>query len=297
MNDIPTGNDAGPARSRLWVKIYAVRRNLAVGALALVTLTGFVAYTPVPQRTIVAFGDSYFSGYGLDPTNSFPVQFEKALRAHGHRARVINEGVPGETIADGLKRLDKTLASKPDLIILELGANDAEQGLDPTISKANLDLMLNKIKTAHVRVLLCGAGRPDQFWRGIPGVVRPDLSADGVQTPCTALPLHSGRGLVRCQPDPRRWRASERQGRAGDGRSHPAGCRASAASKTALARPGRVGCFHETSQFMATFHPRDRPIWSALTTRQSHIALGTKRALLKSPGSPCRITRRRGSAA
>jgi acyl-CoA thioesterase-1 len=163
MSDMPTRHDTGPARARLWMKTYAVRRNLIVGALALVTLTGFVAYTPRPQRTIVAFGDSYFSGYGLDPTNSFPVQFEKALRAHGHKARVINEGVPGETIADGLKRLDKTLASKPDLIILELGANDAEQGLDPTISKANLDLMLNKIKAAHVRVLLCGAVAPASF--------------------------------------------------------------------------------------------------------------------------------------
>jgi acyl-CoA thioesterase-1 len=158
-----TENGKRQRSSSLWMKTYAVRRNLIVGGLALITLTGFVAYRPVPQRTIVAFGDSYFSGYGLDPTNSFPVQFEKALRAHGHKARVINEGVPGETIADGLVRLDKTLATKPDLIILELGANDAEQGLDPAISKANLDIMLNRIKAAHVRVLLCGAVAPADF--------------------------------------------------------------------------------------------------------------------------------------
>src|SRR5271163_926651 len=88
-----------------------IHQQLAVGALALVTLTGAVIYNPVPQRTIVAFGDSYFSGYGLDPQNSFPVQFEKALRARGHKARVINAGVPGETIADGLVRLNKTLAT------------------------------------------------------------------------------------------------------------------------------------------------------------------------------------------
>jgi acyl-CoA thioesterase-1 len=140
-----------------------IHHQMAVGALALVTLTGAVIYNPVPQRTIVAFGDSYFSGYGLDPENSFPVQFEKALRARGHKARVINAGVPGETIADGLARLDKTLKTKPDLIILELGANDAEQGLDPAISKANLDLMLKRIKAAHVRVLLCGAVAPASF--------------------------------------------------------------------------------------------------------------------------------------
>jgi len=121
-----------------------IHHQLAVGALAMVTLTGAVIYNPVPQRTIVAFGDSYFSGYGLDPENSFPVQFEKALRAKGHKARVINAGVPGETI-------------------LELGANDAEQGLDPAVSQANLDLMLKRIKAAHVKVLLCGAVAPASF--------------------------------------------------------------------------------------------------------------------------------------
>ena len=159
-----------PRRTQLFSRTLAfiktrrpIHHQLAVGALALVTLTGAMIYNPVPQRTIVAFGDSYFSGYGLDPQNSFPVQFEKALRAHGHKARVINAGVPGETIADGLARLDKTLKTKPDLIILELGANDAEQGLDPAVSKANLDLMLKRIKAAHVRVLLCGAVAPASF--------------------------------------------------------------------------------------------------------------------------------------
>jgi acyl-CoA thioesterase-1 len=155
--------DRRHARVARWAKAHVLPRNIAVGALALLMLTGFVAYHPGPQRTIVAFGDSYFSGYGLDPTNSFPAQFEKALRQRGHNARVINEGVPGETIADGLARLDKTLATKPDLIILELGANDAEQGLDPAVSKANLDIMLKRIQAAHVRVLLCGAVAPDSF--------------------------------------------------------------------------------------------------------------------------------------
>jgi acyl-CoA thioesterase-1 len=141
-----------------------IRLQMAVGALALTTLTGAMIYGgQAPKKVIVAFGDSYFSGYGLDPQNSFPAQFEKAMRARGHKARVINAGVPGETIADGLVRLDKTLKTKPDLIILELGANDAEQGLDPAVSKANLDMMLQRIKAAHVRVLLCGAVAPASF--------------------------------------------------------------------------------------------------------------------------------------
>ena len=151
-------------RTQLFIKTRRpIHHQLAVGALALTMLTGAMIYNHAPKKVIVAFGDSYFSGYGLDPQNSFPVQFEKAMRARGHKARVINAGVPGETIADGLARLDKTLKTKPDLIILELGANDAEQGLDPAVSKANLDLMLKRIKAAHVRVLLCGAVAPASF--------------------------------------------------------------------------------------------------------------------------------------
>lgn len=139
-------------------------RPAALGILSVVMLTGAVAYgPPQQQKTIVAFGDSYFSGYGLDPNDGFPVQFERALRARGHRSRVVNAGVPGETIADGLARLDKVLATRPDLIILELGANDGEQRLDPAVSRANLDQMLTRIRAAHVRVLLCGALAPAEF--------------------------------------------------------------------------------------------------------------------------------------
>jgi acyl-CoA thioesterase-1 len=119
--------------------------------------------TPSAPRRIVAFGDSYFSGYGVDPEESFPVQLERALRMRGHDARVLNEGVPGETIADGLARLDRTLETRPDLIILELGANDGEMGLDPASSRDNLDTMLARIRAAHVRVILCGALAPTEF--------------------------------------------------------------------------------------------------------------------------------------
>jgi acyl-CoA thioesterase-1 len=132
-------------------------------------------------RTIVAFGDSYFSGYGLDdPADSFPVQFERALRERGKNVRVVNEGVPGETISDGLARLDRTLAKKPALIILELGANDAEMKLDPAIVRANLDRMLARIRAAHVRVLLCGALAPQEFGEAYQGsfdVIYPSLAA------------------------------------------------------------------------------------------------------------------------
>jgi acyl-CoA thioesterase-1 len=162
MNSTEADRRRGLA-GKLWPASRNGRRLATCALLGVVALGGAVAYTPAPARTIIAFGDSYFSGYGLDPADSFTVQFERALRARGHRTTVVNQGVPGETIADGLVRLDKALAAKPDLIILELGANDAEQGLDPAVSRENLDQMLARIHAAHVRVLLCGALAPPDF--------------------------------------------------------------------------------------------------------------------------------------
>ena len=76
MSDMNEASANSLARLIDWAKAHSVRRSIVVGTLAVVMLTGAVTFNPRPQRTIVAFGDSYFSGYGLDPTDSFPVQFE-----------------------------------------------------------------------------------------------------------------------------------------------------------------------------------------------------------------------------
>jgi acyl-CoA thioesterase-1 len=157
----PDPNRSSPPRGDKDVR--KRRRRAVFLLLGLTAVSGAVASNPFSPRRIVAFGDSYFSGYGVEPSASFPAQLERALREHGHNARVVNEGVPGETIADGLARLDRTLAQKPDLIILELGANDAELALDPETSRGNLDRLLARIRAAHVRVLLCGALAPAEL--------------------------------------------------------------------------------------------------------------------------------------
>ncbi|MGH6883314.1 MAG: GDSL-type esterase/lipase family protein, partial [Hypericibacter sp.] len=73
---------------------------------------------------ILAFGDSLTSGFGLPDADSFPSQLERALIASGENVKLINGGVAGDTSAGGLARLDWTLADKPDLVLLEFGAND-----------------------------------------------------------------------------------------------------------------------------------------------------------------------------
>ena len=119
-----------------------------------------------PERRILAFGDSLFAGYGLDPAQSYPARLEAALRAKGVNALVANAGVSGDTTAAGLQRLAFTLdaqAQKPDLFILELGGNDLLRGLSPEETKANLGTMLAELKARDIPVLLMGMRAPPNY--------------------------------------------------------------------------------------------------------------------------------------
>lgn len=109
---------------------------------------------------ILALGDSLTAGYGLADADGFCPQLEKALRAAGHDVRVIDGSVSGDTTADGLARLDWTLADNPDVVIVELGANDALRGLDPAQAKANLEAILTKLQNQGRVVLLVGMEAP-----------------------------------------------------------------------------------------------------------------------------------------
>jgi acyl-CoA thioesterase-1 len=127
-------------------------------ALALLLLSQ-AASAATPPRTILAFGDSLTAGYQLRPGEGFAPQLEKALRAKGRNVTVINAGVSGDTTAQGKARIAWGLAglkTKPDLVILELGANDMLRGQPPATAKANLDAMIKDFQKRGIRVLLAG---------------------------------------------------------------------------------------------------------------------------------------------
>jgi acyl-CoA thioesterase I len=139
------------------------------------------AHIPV----ILAFGDSLTAGLGLPTTEAFPARLEARLKAMGIAARVINAGVSGDTTADGLQRLDWSLADKPDLVILELGANDMLRGIDPKLARTNLAAMIARIEKSGAKVLLCGmkaapnwgAGYQQSFDQIYPELARRDRVA------------------------------------------------------------------------------------------------------------------------
>ena len=125
------------------------------GALAMMSQ----AVAAAPVRTILAFGDSLTAGYQLGPQDGFAPQLEAALRASGRQVRVHNAGVSGDTTAQGRARLAwvlKGLKVKPDLAIVELGANDMLRGQPPATAKANLDAILTTLKAQGVPVVLAG---------------------------------------------------------------------------------------------------------------------------------------------
>ncbi|NJB67888.1 acyl-CoA thioesterase-1 [Desulfobaculum xiamenense] len=121
------------------------------------------------QLTLLAFGDSITSGWGLPFGLSFPSLLEERLReADGIAILVRNAGVPGDTTAHGLSRLPGELVRGPDCAILALGINDflAERPVERV--EANLDAMLALFTRSEVPVLLAGV-------RGI-GVFEPDYA-------------------------------------------------------------------------------------------------------------------------
>lgn len=108
---------------------------------------------------ILAFGDSLTAGYGLDPGLGFAPQLEAMLRRHGIAAQVADGGVTGDTSAAGRARLAWTLdglGAKPDLVIVELGANDMLRALDPAETERNLDAILSELSRRKIRTLFVG---------------------------------------------------------------------------------------------------------------------------------------------
>ena len=139
-------------------KPYGSRSRLFNAVFGLLLL--LAPATAAADKVVLAFGDSLTAGYGLAEAEGFPRQLEARLRAEGLAVRVRNAGVSGDTTAGGRARLAWTLAEPADLVILSLGANDALRGIEPAVTKANLDAMLEELGKRKLKVLLAGMLAP-----------------------------------------------------------------------------------------------------------------------------------------
>ncbi len=133
-----------------------------------------------PQRLMV-FGDSLTAGYGLDSKDSLPAQLQRALRDRGHAVTVINAGGSGDTTSGGLSRLEWTLADDPQAVILALGANDGLRGINPGLTRDNLQHMLEILQQHELPVLLLGMLAPPNLGRDYGeafNAIYPDLAEE-----------------------------------------------------------------------------------------------------------------------
>lgn len=112
---------------------------------------------------VLAFGDSLTAGYLLPAAAAFPAQLEKRLRADGFDVKVINAGVSGDTSEGGLARLGFALGDGADLVIVELGANDMLRGMDPDLTRANLEKIITQAKQKGARVIIAGMASSGNF--------------------------------------------------------------------------------------------------------------------------------------
>ncbi len=114
---------------------------------------------------LLALGDSLVAGYGLDAQDSFPFVLQQRLVEEGFDATVINGGVSGDTSRGGLSRLDWLFADNPDLMLVELGANDGLRGLPPEDTEANLRAILERARDENLPVILAGMMAPPNLGR------------------------------------------------------------------------------------------------------------------------------------
>jgi acyl-CoA thioesterase-1 len=130
---------------------------------------------------IVVLGDSLTAGYGVGPGDTFPEQLQATLSARGLEVSVANAGVSGDTASDGAARLEWSVPEAADIVIVELGANDALRGIDPVVTHGALGEILAKLRARGQSALLAGMLAPRNLGEEYAAefdAIYPDLAAE-----------------------------------------------------------------------------------------------------------------------
>jgi acyl-CoA thioesterase I len=141
--------------------------HMLVLGLTLATAATACAQTAAVQVAkpvkMVVLGDSLSAGLGLSASAAFPERLQKALKSKGIDVDMTNAGVSGDTSSGGRDRLDWSVPAGTEAVIVELGANDALRGLDPSVTRAALTDILTRLKARGIAVLLCGMVAPPNY--------------------------------------------------------------------------------------------------------------------------------------
>ncbi|MDX2417653.1 MAG: arylesterase [Xanthomonadales bacterium] len=134
--------------------------SLLLCVVGLVRPVAFASQPPV----LLILGDSLSAGYGMDREQSWVNLFDIRLQELGYSYRILNSSISGDTSQGGLVRLPRLLDRyQPEIVIIELGANDGLRGIDPDITRANMTSMIQQSQESGARVLLAGIKLPPNY--------------------------------------------------------------------------------------------------------------------------------------
>ena len=148
------GNLFGPQQLLTGCVLFAALSVIPVGSASAQSTT----QKSSDLRVIVVLGDSLTAGYGIDRAKAYPALLQQRITAEGWDFSVSNAGQSGDTTADGLRRIDWLLQRRVDVLILALGGNDGLRGIDPDVTKTNLQAIIDhaKQKSPDIRIVLAG---------------------------------------------------------------------------------------------------------------------------------------------
>jgi acyl-CoA thioesterase-1 len=115
---------------------------------------------PDDAPRVLVLGDSLAAGLHLSLEQAFPSVLQRLLAERGTPFHLTNAGVSGDTSAGGLARVDWVLRSRPDVVVVELGANDGLRGQPPEAIEANLRAIVERLRAGGAEVLLLGLRMP-----------------------------------------------------------------------------------------------------------------------------------------
>ena len=106
-------------------------------------------------EAIVCFGNSLTYGTGAKKGMDYPSQLSRMIGMP-----VINEGIPGDTTSDALRRIDDVLKKNPRIVLITLGGNDLKNGISKDTAFNNLETIIEKIQAKGALVILAGIEVP-----------------------------------------------------------------------------------------------------------------------------------------
>jgi acyl-CoA thioesterase-1 len=129
-----------------------------------ITLLLALDVSAAPAPSILVVGDSLSAGYGIEVRDGWVALLQQRLARQGYPHTVVNASISGDTTAGGRARLaDALKRHHPQIVILELGANDGLRGLPLRETRTNLEAMIKAAQSVGARVLLVGMQLPPNY--------------------------------------------------------------------------------------------------------------------------------------